>query len=168
MINKILIHIHPRISCNACTFARLKQLYRNFFYIHCGFESHYSNTKEDLRHSIQTIVLNVYKYFKDEAMKFRPNHPQRSYAKKTPEATDLPQRTFSVLDMLHVEPHVFYDKFLCCSLEIHYAMFYSSIFHGCKKGNFKMKNCDLFLIFAQNIDCGYSLRVPTIFVLELK
>ena len=113
----------------------------------------------------KNIVLNVYKYFKDEAMEFRPNHPQRSYVKKTPEATGLPQRTISVLDMLHVEPHVFYDKFLCCSSEIHYAMFYSTIFHGCKKGNFKMKNCDLFLIFAQNIDCGYSLRVPTIFVL---
>ena len=76
-----------------------------------------------------------------------------------------------MLDMLHVEPHVFYDKFLCCSSESHYAktpMFYSTIFHGCKKDNFKMKNCDLFLIFAQHIDCGYSLRVPTIFVLELK
>ena len=27
------------------------------------------------------------------------------------------------------------------------------IFHGCKKDNFQMKNCDVFLIFAQNIDC---------------
>ena len=25
-------------------------------------------------------------------------------------------------------------------------------FHGCKKDNFQMKNCDIFLIFAQNID----------------
>ena len=24
----------------------------------------------------------------------------------------------------------------------------------------KMKNCDIFLIFAQNIDCGYSLEPP--------
>ena len=23
-----------------------------------------------------------------------------------------------------------------------------------------MKNCDIFLIFAQNIDCGYSLEMP--------
>ena len=47
-------------------------------------------------------VLNVYKYFKDEAMKdeamkdeamkFPPNHPQRSYVKKTAEAAGLPQR----------------------------------------------------------------------------
>ena len=26
--------------------------------------------------------------------------------------------------------------------------------------NIKMKNCDIFLIFAQNIDCGYSLEPP--------
>ena len=31
------------------------------------------------------------------------------------------------------------------------------IFHGCKKDNFQMKNCDIFLIFAQNID---SLEPP--------
>ena len=35
-----------------------------------------------------------------------------------------------------------------------------------------MKNGDIFFIFAQNIDCGYTLeppqRVPTIYVLEQK
>ena len=41
------------------------------------------------------IFLNVYMYFKEEAMKFPPNHPQRSYVKKTAEATGLPQRTIS-------------------------------------------------------------------------
>ena len=40
-------------------------------------------------------VLNVYNYFKDEAMKFPPNHPQRSYVKKTAEAAGLPQRNIS-------------------------------------------------------------------------
>ena len=39
--------------------------------------------------------MNVFKYFKDEAMKFPPNHPQRSYVKKTTEATGLSQRTIS-------------------------------------------------------------------------
>ena len=34
-------------------------------------------------------------------------------------------------------------------------MLYSAIFHGCKKDNFQIKN-DIFLIFAQNIDCGYN------------
>ena len=31
-------------------------------------------------------------------------------------------------------------------------MYYNAIFHGCKKDNFQMKKCDVFLIFAQNID----------------
>ena len=26
--------------------------------------------------------------------------------------------------------------------------------------NFHMKKCDIFLIFAQNIDCGYKLEPP--------
>ena len=34
-------------------------------------------------------------YFKDEAVKFPPNYPQRSYVKKTTEATGLSQRTIS-------------------------------------------------------------------------
>ena len=34
------------------------------------------------------------------------------------------------------------------------------IFHGCKKDNSQMKNCDVFLIFAQNIDYGYTLEPP--------
>ena len=33
----------------------------------------------------------------------------------------------------------------------------TAIFPGCKNDNFQMKNCDIFLIFAQNIDCGYIL-----------
>ena len=39
-------------------------------------------------------------------------------------------------------------------------MQYTAIFHGCKKDNFQLKNCDGFLIFAQNIDCGYTLDPP--------
>ena len=34
------------------------------------------------------------------------------------------------------------------------------IFHGCKNDNFQMKNFDIFLIFAQNKDCGYTLGPP--------
>ena len=33
-------------------------------------------------------------------------------------------------------------------------MQYTAIFHGCKNGNFQMKNCGIFLNFAQNIDCA--------------
>ena len=56
--------------------------------------------------------------------------------------------------------------FRCSQFRIfsnHYAnmpMQYIAIFHGCKNDNFQMKNCDIFLIFAQNIDCGYSLEPP--------
>ena len=38
---------------------------------------------------------------------------------------------------------------------------YIIIFHGCKKNkNLQTKNCDIFLIFAHNIDCGYTLEPP--------
>ena len=37
---------------------------------------------------------------------------------------------------------------------------YTAIFHGCKNDNFQMKCFDIFLIFAQNIDCGYMLEPP--------
>ena len=45
----------------------------------------------------------------------------------------------------------------------HYAntpMQYTAIFHGCKNVNFQMKEYNIFLIFAQNIDCGYTLDPP--------
>ena len=37
---------------------------------------------------------------------------------------------------------------------------YTEIFHGCKNDNFQMKIFDIFLIFAQNRDCGYTLEPP--------
>ena len=37
-------------------------------------------------------------------------------------------------------------------------MQYTAIFHGCKNVHFQMKNYNVFLIFAQNIDCGYTLE----------
>ena len=46
---------------------------------------------------------------------------------------------------------------------VHYANMpvqYTAIFHGCKNDNFQMKNCDSFLIFAQNIDRGDTLEPP--------
>ena len=33
-------------------------------------------------------------------------------------------------------------------------------FNGCKNDNFQLKNCDIFPIFSQNIDCGYTLELP--------
>ena len=37
---------------------------------------------------------------------------------------------------------------------------YTAIFHGCKNDNFQMIFFYIFLIFAQNIDCGYTLEPP--------
>ena len=48
-------------------------------------------------------------------------------------------------------------------MSLHYdktSMHYTAIFHGCKNDNFQMKNCDIFLIFAQNIVRGYTLEPP--------
>ena len=44
---------------------------------------------------------------------------------------------------------------------VYYAntpMQYTAIFHGCKNDNFQMIFFYIFLIFAQNIDCGYTLE----------
>ena len=37
---------------------------------------------------------------------------------------------------------------------------YAAIFHDLKNGNFQMKKCGNFIIFAQNIDCRYTLEPP--------
>ena len=39
-------------------------------------------------------------------------------------------------------------------------MLYTAIFDGYKNDNVRMKICDILLIFAQNIDCGYTLEPP--------
>ena len=46
---------------------------------------------------------------------------------------------------------------------VHYANIsvqYTAMFHGCKNDNFQMKIFDIILVFAQNIDCGYTLEPP--------
>ena len=45
------------------------------------------------------------------------------------------------------------------SLRKHAHAIYKNFF-GCKNENFYWKNFDIFLIFAQNIDCGYTLEPP--------
>ena len=35
-------------------------------------------------------------------------------------------------------------------------MLYTTIFHSCKNDNFQKNNCDIFLIFALNIDSGHT------------
>ena len=44
-------------------------------------------------------------------------------------------------------------------LRKHVHAIYCNI-HGCKNDNFQMKIFDIFLIFAQNTDCGYTLEPP--------
>ena len=39
-------------------------------------------------------------------------------------------------------------------------MRYTEIFKAVKNENFQWKFLDIFLIFAQNIDCGYTLEPP--------
>ena len=39
-------------------------------------------------------------------------------------------------------------------------MQYTEIFEVVKIENFQYKNFDIFLIFAQNVDCGYTLEPP--------
>ena len=49
------------------------------------------------------------------------------------------------------------------TLKTHYANMsvqYTAIFHGYKNDYFQMKNCNIFLIFAQTIDFGYTLEPP--------
>ena len=54
--------------------------------------------------------------------------------------------------------------YLCrLSSKIHYAntpMQYTAIFHGGKNVNFHLIFLNIFLIFAQNIDCGGSNEYP--------
>ena len=48
-------------------------------------------------------------------------------------------------------------------IKSHYAntpMQYTAIFQRCKNVHFQMKIFDIFLTFAQNIDCGYTLEPP--------
>ena len=57
------------------------------------------------------------------------------------------------------------SMYMCVKMVLvyHYANMsvqYTAIFHGCKNDNFQMKIFDIFLIFAQNIDCGYTLEPP--------
>ena len=41
-----------------------------------------------------------------------------------------------------------------------FPMQYTQIFSAVKMENFQLKSVDIFLIFAQNIDCGYTLEPP--------
>ena len=60
-------------------------------------------------------------------------------------------------------PHFYIGK-LGVYQGVHYflifALKHTDYFSPCKNGYFQMQKCDIFLIFAQNIDRGYSLEPP--------
>ena len=65
--------------------------------------------------------------------------------------------------LLLFSPYKLADDIFVESRSDHYANMsvqYTAIFHGYKNDYFQMKNCNIFLIFALNIDCGYTLEPP--------
>ena len=53
-----------------------------------------------------------------------------------------------------------YTKMIRTLRELAYAT-YCTNFNGCKNDNlFQLKMIDVFLVFVQNIDCGYSVEPP--------
>ena len=52
------------------------------------------------------------------------------------------------------------DRDKCTFYYENTPMIYTTIFHGCKNDNFHMICFYIFLIFAQNIDRGYTLEPP--------
>ena len=55
------------------------------------------------------------------------------------------------------------SRAICAFLQGHYenlSMQNTKIFSVVKIENFQLKNFDIFLIFAQNIDCEYTLEPP--------
>ena len=53
-----------------------------------------------------------------------------------------------------------FTKISLCHHENMMPIQYTVMFQGCENDYFQMKNCDIFLIFAQNIDRGYTLEPP--------
>ena len=81
----------------------------------------------------------------------------------------------------HNEAHIInFADFFIRNFKLHYdntPMQYTARLNGCKNDNFLLKT-SVFLIFAQNINCGYTLEsshlggsneyIPTIYALEQK
>ena len=53
----------------------------------------------------------------------------------------------------------YFQKSKAFTLQSHAHAIYCES-QGCKNDNFRMRNCETFLIFTQNIDCGYALEPP--------
>ena len=55
---------------------------------------------------------------------------------------------------------ILYDDFMHLSITQTCPCNIQQYFMAVKIVIFQMKKCDVFLIFAQNIDCGYTLKPP--------
>ena len=66
-----------------------------------------------------------------------------------------------------MENIVYIFRYACYRHYANMPMPYAKISKSCKNDNFQLRLFDFFHIFAQNIDCGYTLE-HTIYVLEQK
>ena len=64
--------------------------------------------------------------------------------------------SFIVLDYIFTKS---VQSELCFTLRKPSHATYSNFFHGCKNDNVQSKSFAYFHIFAQNIDCGYTLEL---------
>ena len=65
--------------------------------------------------------------------------------------------------LFELVPQVAQDMLRYSIVSLHYvnmSMQYTAIFMAAKNDNFQMKKYNIFLIFAQNINCGYTLEPP--------
>ena len=60
--------------------------------------------------------------------------------------------SFIVLDYIFTKSVFYITKTRPCNIQ--------RFFHACKNDNVQSKYFDYFHIFAQNIDCGYTLEPP--------
>ena len=68
----------------------------------------------------------------------------------------------------HVQMRLLINIFFCLKRHFNISSFhnynmpmqYTVNFNGCKNDNFLLKILIFFLIFAQNIECGYTLEQP--------
>ena len=74
-------------------------------------------------------------------------------------ATQIVQSLYFLNLKFHVSNNFLWPYSPVCHYE-NTPMQYTAIFHGCKNVYFQMKFSNFFLIFAQNIDCGYTLEPP--------
>ena len=85
-------------------------------------------------------------------------YPQSMFRTKILETSYFFPKTFSKKKLYSAWASFPYVDFGTITKNL--PMQYTEIFGALIIGNFQLKNYDIFLIFAQNIDCGYTLELP--------